>query len=534
MLHKFSNSDIIKILTFKVVIIIKRINSILRISVIAVCLFSFFMITADSIFTVHDDILTYMQVQQGDLWQTALNDAKHGRIGHIPLTWLLYIPYFFKSTLAVRSFSMAAVIFDMTALYCLIKNNIDKNAAWLSCLLFISFACISNQHNLFVSYILGHQIPSGMILFSLNEFTKYYSSRHKASTLVKSALLLFTASFLYEACAAYIIIFVLIAMYKNKGNIFKNCARILYDTHYHILFLLLFTIIYMLWRRAYPSDYDGAKLFFGNIPQSLVTMFRYSFGMTPCLPAAAMIIKKYITAKEFHSSVSIFMIISPVISAAAFFFIFPKIKECKNKGALALLCTAGIITPNLIISFTPKYSEWTSQNSYSYVTSFYSYFFLIPLFLIILKSFIRTDSKPVMITVSLIVFAVSLISNLNNAAWNKYFAINLARYEAFSAAVSDDFFDTLENGTIVYIPDYSGIHNDMDVTRSFAAVYTDSDITFTNNPDDIDFSYPVVFLKYNSEDNTMIAGSLLPDLTGFNAFYIYGKENLPVSETIVL
>lgn len=490
------------------------------------------MITAESVFTVHDDILTYMQVKQGNLLQTAVDDAKHGRIGHIPLTFLLYIPYFFSSTTAVRICAAFSIVFDMTALYCLVKNNISREAAFLTSLLFISFACISNQHNLFVSYIIGHQIPSGLVLFSLNEFTKYYNKKKKNIYLIRSAALLFIASFLYEACAAYIILFLFIAMYKNKGNIFKNSADVLIDTHYHILFLLAFVLIYVLWRRAYPSDYEGAQLYFGNIPQSIKALLKYSFGMIPGLPAAAMLIKKYITPQEFKESLSLLMLISPVLTAVCFFIVFPKIKQCKNKSALILLCAAGIVTPNLIISFTPKYTEWAGSNSYSYVTSFYSYFFLIPMFLLILKSVVKTNSKAVMTLLSTFVFAVSLTCTLNNAAWNVYFRKNLNRYEAFSAAVKSSYFDTLENGTTVFIPDYTGIHNDMSITKSFAAIYTDSDITFSNNSDEIDFSSPVVFLKYYPETNTMTAGTLNSDFTSSDAFYIYGNNNKPIDSII--
>lgn len=495
------------------------------------CIVYFFCTTANSVLTVHDDILTYMQVRQGALWQTAVDDARHGRICHIPLTFLLYIPYIFDNVLAVRIFSVLSVVFDMTALYLLIKNNIDEKSAYLSSLLFISFACISNQHNLFVAYVIGHQIPIGLILLSLNEFTKYYK-KHKTSSLVSSAVLLFSASFLYEASAAYIIIFVLISMYKNKGNIFKNCMRILYDTHFHILFLLLYVIIYFAWRKFYPSDYDGAKLYFGNIPQSMITMLIYSLGLIPGLPLGAMLIKKYITFDEFMSAANILIIIIPLITAVTFYFVFPKIKDCKNKGALAMLCIAGMLTPNLIICFTSKYAEWTQHNSYSYVTSFYSYFFMIPLFLIILKTVFKSDKKLALIFMSLIVFICSAASAVGNTAWNVYFAKNLERYKAFYAAVSDDYFDDIEDGTVVFIPDYQGIHNDMNITKSYASIYTSADITFENDPDRLDFSYPVLCMRYDPSEHTMIIGDITPSFETSNAFYIYGNDHAPIYGTI--
>lgn len=513
---------------------IKKLRFFWCIAILGVCIAYFFVTTVDSVFTVHDDILTYMQVKQGALWQTALNDARHGRICHIPMTLLLYIPYLFNSTVVLRIFGTAAVVFDMAALYILIKNNSDRNTAYLSCLLFIAFAGISNQHNLLVSYIAGHQIPIGLVLLSLNEFTQYYGNKHQTTTLIKSAVWLFIASFLYEACAAYIIIFLLISMYKNKGNIFGNCRKILYDTHFHILFLLIFTVIYLVWRSFYPSDYDGANLYFGNIPKSIITMVIYSLGMTPGLPAFAMLIKKYITKEEFFEAATPAMLIVPLLTAVTFYFVFPKIKNPKNKGTLALLCITAMLTPNIIISFTPKYAEWTSKSSYSYVTSYYSYFFMIPLFLIVLKTLFKKETKAVLISMSVIVFAAAFAAAAGNTAWNVYFGKNLDRYRAFEASVQDDFFDSLGDKTTVYIPDYKGIHHDMNITKAFATIYTSSDIRFTNNRNEIDFSAPVVFLKYDPSSKTMIAGSLDSSFTANDAFYIYGENKSQPVTTFAL
>lgn len=472
-----------------------------------------------------------MQVQRGNLWNTAADDARHGRIGHIPLTWLLYIPYFFKSEITVRIFSMAAVLFDMAALFLLIKNSVSKYAASLSCILFISFACISNQHNLFVSYIIGHQIPSGMVLFALNEFVKYYTDGHKASRLAASSLLLTAASVLYEACPAYIILFLMISFSANKGTLFSRIKASLKELRFHAALLSAYILVYAGWRIIHPSDYSGSVLYFGNIPQSMVTMLKYSFGMTPGLPAAAMLIKKYVSASELLNSLRIWMIAAPAAAAVSFYFLFPKTELKNNRAKYILYCISGILIPNIIICFTPKYTEWASGTSYSYVTSFYSYFFLVPLFILISGLIPKNNSKPVRIILSSAVFAVSLVCTVNNTAWNCYFEKNLCRYRAFSESVADDFFDGLEDGTTVFIPDYSGIHNDMSITRSFSQIYTDSDISFTNEIDSIDFSGPVVFLKYHHDENCMTAGTLNPDLSVSDTFCIYGEntnESVPV------
>lgn len=474
---------------------------------------AFFLTTRDSVLTVHDDILTYMQVQRGNLWQTAIDDAKNGRIGHVPLMWLLYIPYFFRSAATVRIFSACAVIFDMTALYLLVKNNIDRYAAFLSCILFISFAYISNQHNLFVAYIIGHQIPSGLVLFSLNEFTGYYRGGRRRKKLIISALLLIAASFLYEACTAYILLFLLLGLFFNEGKPITRIKGALKDNLVNMAFLGLYVLVYMIWRVFYPSSYDGSVLSFGNIPRSLLTMMKYSFGMTPGLPAAAMHLKRYVSFDTLLDSLDIWMFIFPLIPAAAFYFLFPAIRDIRNKGFLFICCLAGILIPNIIISFTPKYTEWAAGNSYSYVTSFYSYFFLILLFILILKTLFRKKSRITLLALSGFVFVISIAAVINNTAWNCYFRGQLRRYEAFETAVSSDYFDGLEDGTVVYIPDYSGIHNDMSITESFVSIYTDTELSFTNNADALDFGKNVIMMKYDPDTGTVSCGRLEPDMT---------------------
>lgn len=510
---------------------LKKATPLLQFSALAVCVLFFFLTTADSVFTVHDDIVTYMQVQQGDLWNTILSDAKHGRVCHIILLPLLYIPYFFDSIPVIRVFSALSVIFNMTGLYQLIKKNVDKNSAFLCTLLFISFACISNQHNLFVSYTLAHQIPIGLILFSLVHFTDYYREE-KTSSLIISAILFTSAAMLYESMAAYIILFILIAMYKSDGNIFSNLSKILYNTHFHILFLLLYLVIYLAWRHMYPSDYDGAKLYFGNIPQSIITMVIYTLGMTPGLPLGAMILKKYITFSEFIENINIGLIIIPLITAVIFYRYFSKINTPKNSRTLSLFCITAMIIPNIIICFTEKYVAWSQSNSYSYVTSFYSYFFMIPLFLLLLRCVFKGKvKKPTLILLSSLVFVISLASTVGNAAWNTYFKKNLDRYNAFSAIVKDDYFDSIPDGSIIYIPDYNGIHNDMEITKSFAKTYTTRDIYFENKEENLDFSKNIICMRYDPISHAVIIGSIDKSFMCSN-FYVLGKYNASLPETV--
>ncbi len=465
---------------------------------IIIIFMSYFFITSESVLTVHDDILTYAEVQHGDLFGTIKSYAENGRISHIPMTFLLWIPYYFHSVTAVRIFSAVSVLFNMSGLYVLVRNNSGKYNAYLTFILFISIACISNQHNLFVAYTFAHQLPVGIILFSLIlyiKYLKYDKFRHKIS----SAILFFTACFMYEAMTVFFLIFAGLSLYRNKDK--KLCERmkiLIRDIFFHGILLSVYLLIYVLWRYFHPSYYDGTRFYLKNIPMSILALVKFSFGMTPMLPAFAMLAKKYITWQEFIASVSLWNILAPVIAGTAFYRVFPKIKKPEKTVSAVIFCISGMIVPNVLISLTEKYTYWASMNAYSYVPSFYSYFFMIILLVIVFSTFKRGNvEKSVEKVLSICVALVTLVCSLGNTAWDAYFSKNLDRYRAFEEAVSSEYFKDIPDGTVIYIPDYTGIHNDMNLTAYYADVYISADVTFENNYDNIDFSKPVVSMLYD-------------------------------------
>ncbi|MDE6848089.1 MAG: hypothetical protein K2J44_01920 [Ruminococcus sp.] len=233
---------------------------------------------------------------------------------------------------------------------------------------------------------------------------------------------------------------------------------------------------------------------------SILALFKFSFGMTPMLPLLVMLLKKYITWNEFIHSLSFWNILAPIIAGTAFYKVFPKISKPERITPSVIFCISGMIIPNVLISLTEKYTYWAKQNAYSYVPSFYSYFFMIILLNVLFSTFKRGNvEKPVKKVLSICVALVTLVCSLGNTAWNTYFSKNLDRYKAFEEAVSSEYFDNITDGTVIYIPDYSGIHNNMELTEYYADVYISVDVTFENNYDNIDFSKPVVSMLYDED-----------------------------------
>lgn len=465
---------------------------------------AYFFTTSESVLTVHDDILTYAEVCHGDLCKTVMDYAENGRISHIPMTALLWIPYYFKSVTAVRIFSALSVAFDMCGLYFLVKNNSAKNTAYLVCLLFISCACISNQHNLFVAYTFAHQLPVGFILFSLDLYIKYLKGGKK-SAKTASALLFFIACFMYEAMTVFLLMFGGLSLCFNREKPFRRRFEILIkDLFFHGLFLAVYLAVYCAWRYFHPSYYDGTRFYFKNLFLSLTALLKFSVGMFPTLPTVAMILKKYISPNEFIHSLSAWNFIAPILTGTAFYRVFPKIRKPEKMSTAVVFCVSGMLIPNILISLTEKYTYWAKQNAYSYVPSFYSYFFMIMLIVAVLTGLFRNPPKKTLFILSTAVSAVVLACSLGNTAWNTYFNNNLAKYIAFSEALSSDYFNDIEDGTIVYIPDFSGIHNDMNLTAYYAETIISADVAFTNDKSQLDFSVPVVAMYYDSVKQKII------------------------------
>jgi 3D (Asp-Asp-Asp) domain-containing protein len=157
---------------------------------------------------------------------------------------------------------------------------------------------------------------------------------------------------------------------------------------------------------------------------------------------------------------------------------------------------------------------------------------MIPLFLLLLRCVFKGKvTKTTLILLSSLVFVISLASTVGNTAWNTYFKKNLDRYNAFSAIVKADYFDIIPDGSIIYIPDYNGIHNDMEITKSFAKIYTTRDIYFENKEENLDFSKNIICMRYDHNSHAVIIGNIDESFM-CNDVYICGEYNVSLPETI--
>ena len=154
------------------------------------------------VFTVHDDITTYANVRRGLLWDSAVSSALLGGFPQFLSNLLLGLPMLSGDLWIYKVFSYSTLLFDVAIFYVRVRKVYGESAAILTAALFWGFATITNQHSLFVSYVLGRQIIIGLILLSVLLFLKYYDT-YKSPFLLGSSVFYLLACMIYEGGSSF-------------------------------------------------------------------------------------------------------------------------------------------------------------------------------------------------------------------------------------------------------------------------------------------------------------------------------------------
>ena len=459
------------------------------------------------VFTVHDDITTYANVRRGLLWDSAVSSALLGGLPQFLSNLLLGLPMLSGDIWIYKVFSYSTLLFDVVIFYVLVRKIYGKSAAILTAALFWGFATITNQHSLFVSYVLGRQIIIGLILLSVLLFLKYYDT-YKSPFLLGSSVFYLLACMIYEGAVPFGLLFLMITIAKTNTESRKFVEKIRPLLLPGFL-IVLYVIIYFAWQAQHPVSYEGRQFDFGNPLRSIWSVVMYSLGSFPLYSLVIAPVKNEVGIQDIAFPV-VPMVIS-FITAGLWYYYLPRIplESAQMREKLAITAV-GIFLPNILIGFTPKYMEWNSNGCFTYLTTFYSYFFLLTFAVMIFAIIYQKISckKVALIITTLAVFLLSCAAVLNNRLWKEEFSHDMIKYRAFDQAVSSPQFLSYSSGTNVYIPDFMGINKTMEQTQNYSKIYTDKDFIFTNKKEDLDFTKKVIALEYSAEDEKIILKEL--------------------------
>lgn len=467
----------------------KTIEKIWIIAAMGMAVFALFLELWPIGFAVHDDLRTYLEVKCGTMWEsTGVLARVQGRFYFYFSAIFTFFPYLFGSLKVVKLISYACLLFDAFAFYLLLKRISGKQMGLLGFMLFFSLGQLQSsfQHNLFVAYIGCHQIAIGILLLALESYLAFMDTKSKRHLFVSAVLLLF-CTMLYEAFVLFSISFFLLSCYhhaKEKGA--KKIFNIFWDLRLHILLEALFLAAYFIWQHFYPSQYSGAMVGSTSVLDSLRAIFVYATGYFPLRTAYR--IWRWL---GIRNTFSIGKLLVSILIGSAGVLIIKKSESKKRVGLLAILGITGVFLPVLMHGLTSKYIDWLDQGIYSYVPSFYSYFFIlmvivtIVFFLYQLLSTNRLLKWIYLVLVFLAITGSSYVTQIGNEALVPDYVTNLKRYEAFDEAVSSEEFAQIPEGAVVFAPDYIGVHYSLQSLSDYGRSYSGKEVQFINNEEEL-------------------------------------------------
>lgn len=486
--------------------------------------------TYDIMMVIHDDIQLYTMTQTHQLFDMALSATKN--VGRIPQLWntiLLGIPFLANSVVVYKIFQFGSLLFDGFTLYYLLKNHIDKNLGYLAVVLLFAFSTLPPYYNLYISYAFCHQIPIGFLLLSFNFYLEYFKTKKNIHLILTIIFYLFS-SMIYEAFILFIIIH--FCIYLNSSNIincnkserFNNFKKSMFDFLPICIFIGIYCTIYFVYRIKHTSNYEGVTLSFDEPFLSLKIIYTYAISPFPSFQFFDMVGQNKLSLMEFFSRLNIISCLKCVLVCSITYYIVPKIKYSKQSLKILLISLICIFIPNVIIAFTPRYINLEKRGFHGYIVSFYSYFFLIIVFITVIYmiyNLIKNENGKNIFLVcsSFSVLILCLMADVTSDFWHDKYSKDFLKCKTFDSAVSSDFITQLPENTDVYIPDNIGIHGLMSYTNNYSLIYRDTPVSFHNKYEELNFQNDTAIMRYKCDFHAMIVGYVTPDLTT-NTIYV--------------
>ena len=130
-------------------------------------------------FATHDDITYYMYARLREIGEKGSWWAEQtGRFYFNYSMYLYCLPYLADNYVIYKLISYLAVAFSVFGLWRLLRRRVDSSCAAIAVLLFLGMAQVDYQRNVFISYILHHQMTMGFIMLSYDFLLEYYKTQN--------------------------------------------------------------------------------------------------------------------------------------------------------------------------------------------------------------------------------------------------------------------------------------------------------------------------------------------------------------------
>lgn len=482
------------------------------------------------IFTVQDALVHYVWAQTGDFIKSSVSIAVgQSRIMYFVCNLCSLIPYYFDNLTIYNLFSFTTIIICAYSIWRLLSRHWSKEAGFLGILLYFAFAQADWSHNFFVSYIVVLQGIIAFCLFSIERLLTYFKDKQK-KYLIQSALFLVLASSVYESFILYSILIFFIALrenYSTGANLKKLLKIVFIELRFHILFMILYLVIYFTFRIVHPSQYEANTVGNLDLAMALKTTLIYSVGMFP----GAHFLRIFKEGVNVFRLTEMLDIIKMIVTGTIYIWLIKK-STIVSKGkqvCYLLLMILGTILPCVLYGFTKRHVEWVNNGTKSYGASYYSYYFwILAITIFCIWFYHRTKHKRVFLFLSAgVVMAVSFMTGISNHYFENYFKENFDRYCTFRQILQSDLFGEIDQNAEIYVEGSSGIHGNFDYVNLLAQKYTGRSYKFVTEYERVDFSGQVFMIK--KIDGAWVFGKIDSDLTTDRACIFMEKNSAEYS-----
>lgn len=348
-------------------------------------------------FTSNDEIEFYVQQHLGSKWQSACVYAQStGRFSfyltypiYCIIFWTntLFVPKLLNTILLVLNFFFAGLIFN--------KLSGAKSIHWIFLLLGITTLQITPVNSPVVSYPTFFTFSFLLVEFATLFIIKGIADYRKIYIWFGSFLLLITFVY-YETYLVYALIICLgiiihhIQIHRIKliGNLIKNVMPV-------VTAVTVYLITYWSFRHFYPSQYDGSMIKEGlTLSDFFGCMYSYSTGAYPLksfFSFLSILKQKSLIADQsthfltfFLQNLQLATILKSILLFFTILFFANRIKmeSFKNTILLLILIVPLFLLPNMFIALANKYQLYYTYGAWFYITTYFSHFGTVLLFII--------------------------------------------------------------------------------------------------------------------------------------------------------
>ncbi len=206
-----------------------------------------------------------------------------GRFFGVFLILDLAVPYLVDSQLYYYALTIGALVVNILCFYALIRRIFrSSDIAVLITALALAFLPNNWQHNPLAAYPFAYSIAMACLLGSFISFLRWRCGSGVVAGIV-TAVLYFLALLTTEAFALYCTIFLCLSVTAPcHGGLTSHRLKCITRAFSPIaVSLSLYAVLYLLFKLAHPSHYEGVQLAAGNLSRTVAVVWQYATSTVP-------------------------------------------------------------------------------------------------------------------------------------------------------------------------------------------------------------------------------------------------------------